>query len=246
MEYLILILLGILAGFVVNFIAEWFYLRRKFFPKDLEEQYRDISILRFIFLPWKWKERLISHKIRVLLVYVLLAGGAVWMWSWTDDILIFVSKFIVMTYFVLVVVMDIEARVVLHPVSIAGAVIGLGYGWSTWGIVSTLIGGAAGYIFMFAVYWIGIKLSKYASKKRGVEIDDEPMGFGDVNLTGVLGLMLGWPGVIAGLLLGIFTGGGFSALLIIQKIINKDFKLGQTMPYAPFLVIGAAIIILLY
>jgi len=246
MNNLILILLGLLAGFAVNFIAEWFYLRRKFFPKDLAKQYEKISIASFIIWPWQWKERLFSHKFRVWGVYALLAGGAVWMWSWTDGTLAFISKFIVITYFVLVIVMDIEARVVLHPISIAGAVIGLAYGWYSWGLVSSILGGLAGFCFMYAVYWLGVKLSQYTSRKRGEQIEEEPMGFGDVNLSGVLGLTLGWPGVIAGLLIGILAGGAFSLVFIIQKMINKKFQLFQTIPYAPFLVIGAAIIILLH
>jgi leader peptidase (prepilin peptidase)/N-methyltransferase len=142
--------------------------------------------------------------------------------------------------------MDIEARVVLHPVSIAGAVIGLADGWYSWGLVSRLLGGLFGFCFMYVIYWIGIKLSRYTAKKRGEEIEEEPMGFGDVNLSGVLGLTLGWPGVVAGLMLGILAGGAFSLLFIIQKMISKEFKLFQTIPYAPFLVIGAVIIILIY
>lgn len=240
---ILLILIGLLVGLAINFIAEWFYLRRKFFPKDLEEQYERIGILRYVLWPWQWKERLTSHKLRVWLVNLVMAGGAVFFWGLYADLIVFISKYIVLAYFTLVVVMDIEARVVLHPVSIVGAMLGLAYGWLNWGIISSLIGGMSGYAFMFLIYWVGMKVSNFASKKRGEEIEEEPMGFGDVNLTGVLGLMLGWPGIIAGLFLGIITGGAYSLLFVGLKLIRKEFKKYSTIPYAPFLVIGAAIVI---
>ena len=246
MNNLLLIIFGLLFGFVINFISEWFYLRRKFFPKDLAVQYEEIGIIMFILVPWTWKERLFSHKLRIMLVYIFMAGMAVWLWGDIGDPVKFILKFIVLAYFVLVIVMDVEARVVLHPVSIAGAVIGLVFGWYYRGLLETLIGGAAGFGFMFIVYWLGIKLAAFAAKKRGEKIENEPMGFGDVNLSGVLGLMLGWPGIAAGLFLGIIAGGGFSLILMVQKLVMKKFKMFQTIPYAPFLVIGAAILLFLY
>ena len=139
--------------------------------------------------------------------------------------------------------MDLEARVVLHPISIAGSVIGLTYGWYYYGLIPTLLGGLFGFGSMFIVYWLGKKVSRFIADKRGEMIEDEPMGFGDVNLSGVLGLMLTWPAITVGLFLGILAGGAFSLIFIILRILLKKFKMFETIPYAPFLVIGAAIII---
>lgn len=243
MNNLILIVIGLLSGFALNFIAEWFYLRRNFFPNELEKQYLEIGILKYILWPWQWKERPFMHKLRIWLVEIFLSAGAIWIYGRVEEPIDFVLQFVLLFYFSLVVVMDIEARVVLHPVSIAGAIIGIIYGYLNVGFLPAILGGAFGFGSMFIVHWLGKKLSIYASKKRGEEIDAEPMGFGDVNLSGVLGLMLGWPGVVWGLFLGIFAGGAYSLIFIIGRVFNKKLAKYQTMPYAPFLVIGAAAIV---
>jgi leader peptidase (prepilin peptidase)/N-methyltransferase len=64
------------------------------------------------------------------------------------------------------------------------------------------------------------------------------MGFGDVKLSGVLGLYtawLGWGVWACGLMLGFFTGGGFGiALLALGRGGRKT-----AVPFGPFMLIGA-------
>lgn len=61
------------------------------------------------------------------------------------------------------------------------------------------------------------------------------MGMGDVKLAGVIGVVTGFPGVIVAILVCIFSGGFMAALLLMRT----KFKRGQTMAYAPYLVLGA-------
>ena len=63
------------------------------------------------------------------------------------------------------------------------------------------------------------------------------MGGGDVKLAGVIGLLLGYPTVFTGLLLGIILGGLAAAVLLLFKRIT----LRSTMAYAPYLASGALI-----
>jgi leader peptidase (prepilin peptidase)/N-methyltransferase len=69
------------------------------------------------------------------------------------------------------------------------------------------------------------------------------MGFGDVKLSGVLGLYtawLGWDVWGAGLLLGFFLGGFFGiGLLLVKKGGRKT-----AVPFGPFMLLGALIAIL--
>ncbi|MPZ60193.1 MAG: prepilin peptidase [Propionibacteriales bacterium] len=65
------------------------------------------------------------------------------------------------------------------------------------------------------------------------------MGYGDVRLSGVLGIGLGWlgwaeliVGIYAGFLLGALVGG----LLVLLKVVDR-----RRYPYGPFMLIGALV-----
>lgn len=61
------------------------------------------------------------------------------------------------------------------------------------------------------------------------------MGFGDVKLSFLMGLVLGFPKIISALYLAFLTGALVSFILIICR--KKKF-FGATIPFGPFLVIG--------
>ena len=114
-----------------------------------------------------------------------------------------------------VVVIDLEHRLILHPVSIAGAVLAAIFGVWKHGWVETLIGGAAGFGMMWLLYLFGELFAKWMARRRGGLANEVALGFGDVNLAGVLGLLLGWPGIVLGLFLTILLGGVVSLLYIL-------------------------------
>lgn len=64
------------------------------------------------------------------------------------------------------------------------------------------------------------------------------MGFGDVKLVFLLGLVLGFPAVVLSLYISFLTG----ALISLILVIEKKLKLKNTIPFGPFL-IGAALIV---
>jgi leader peptidase (prepilin peptidase)/N-methyltransferase len=69
------------------------------------------------------------------------------------------------------------------------------------------------------------------------------MGFGDVKLSGVLGLYtawLGWDVWSAGLLLGFLLGGGFGIGVVLAGRGGRK----TALPFGPFMVIGAFVAIL--
>ena len=61
------------------------------------------------------------------------------------------------------------------------------------------------------------------------------MGMGDVKLAGVIGLATGFNGVIGAMLICIITGGLAAAVVVLRKRTAR----GQTIAYAPYLVLGA-------
>jgi len=150
---------------------------------------------------------------------------------------------VILGYFVVVAVIDYEHRAVLYEESIFGALIGLGAGYFAHGIVPTLLGGVAGFAIMLVLYYLGILFAKVFSRIRKQDYTDPGLGYGDVTLAGVLGLMLGWPGITAGLVVGILLAGLVSAIYLVVLVVTHRYTIFSSIPYAPFLVIGSAILL---
>lgn len=139
--------------------------------------------------------------------------------------------------------MDLEYRLILNPISLAGAIIGVCTGLYLHGWISTILGGVAGFGIMWVLFFLGELYLRFLSKKRGEVIEEVALGFGDVNLGGVLGLILGWPGITAGLLFAILIGGLVSGGYLLYTMINKRYRPNTAIPYAPFLILGAMLLL---
>jgi leader peptidase (prepilin peptidase)/N-methyltransferase len=99
------------------------------------------------------------------------------------------------------------------------------------GDVDSLVRAALGGAAMFAVYF-----ALCFAYPAG-------MGFGDVKLSGLLGLYaawLGWDVWAAGLLLGFFLGGFFGVALVLGRRAGRK----TAVPFGPFMLLGALVAIL--
>ncbi len=159
---------------------------------------------------------------------------------------------LLLAYFVVVIVIDLEHRLILHPTSIVGALLAFGIGTWTQGVVRTLLGGLGGFVIMLALYYLGVLFSKYRARRlqaAGQETDaEEALGYGDVILAGILGLVLGWPIIWFGLLLGILLGGIVGILLLVAMVIRGHYgkqALMVFMPYGPYFILSAFFILFL-
>jgi leader peptidase (prepilin peptidase)/N-methyltransferase len=169
---------------------------------------------------------------------------AIWLWRDQTELWQLVAGLVVFAYFGVVTVIDFEHRLIMHPVSFVGVIIGLIYGTIAHGLIPTLIGGVAGFGIMLLLYFFGYLFAGFITRKRGEELDDDALGFGDVNLSGVLGLFLGWPGIILGLILAIILAGIVSLAILVFSIVSKRYKYNMTIAYGPYLIASA--IVLLY
>ncbi len=70
------------------------------------------------------------------------------------------------------------------------------------------------------------------------------MGFGDVKLSGVLGLYLGWLGW-GSLAVGLFLGFLFGGLVGIGLVVVKKGGRKTAVPFGPFMLSGALVAILI-
>lgn len=150
---------------------------------------------------------------------------------------------VILSFLSLIFIIDLEHRLILHPVSIAGAFIFTVIGLYLNGWKVTILGGVFGFGIMYLLYLFGIIFSKWIAKRRGESLDEVALGYGDVNLTAILGLLFGWPRIAVLLFFAIVIGGLFSAIYMLILKFRKKYELFTPIPYAPFLIISAIILI---
>jgi leader peptidase (prepilin peptidase)/N-methyltransferase len=242
---IISILIGWICGLLVNYLADVLPATRKF-GRPVCPKCR---------APFAWANYLLLSKCdscgtkrgaRVWGVQILLSLASALIWVFPRPILPYALGMTLLTFFTLVAVIDLEHRVVLHPVSLFGALLGLGVGIYlrsgnsiAAGILSTLIGGAAGFGIMLALYFLGVFYVRRMAKKRGLPPDEVALGYGDVNLAGILGLMLGWPAISVCLFFAVLGGGITSLVIILGMLAVKKYQAFTAIPYAPFLLLAA-------
>ena len=167
---------------------------------------------------------------------------AIWLWQRSAEGGEFLSGSILLAYFGLVLVIDLEHRLILHPVSLAGAMIALGAGLWRHNVFTTITGGLAGFTIMFGLYLLGGVFARLFIKRTLTPFDEVALGFGDVTLSAVIGLTLGWPGVVAALLLGVLAAGLFSSAFLLIMLARRRYVAFTPIPYGPFLVLGALLV----
>ena len=125
-----------------------------------------------------------------------------------------------------ILVIDLERGVILNKVVYPAAAIALIIAafTSNPGIIKVLIGGGLGLVIMLLV----------ALVSRG------GIGWGDVKMGGLVGLLTGFPLVLVSLLLAVVSGGIVAAVLLLLKIKQRK----QAIPFGPFLSLGTMLTLL--
>ena len=181
---------------------------------------------------------------RAWVVQILAVVIVLLQWFLPSARLGFWAGTLVMAYFGLVAVIDLEHRLILHVVSAAGAVIGFGVGYWMHGLGPTLLGGLGGVILMALLYLFGWVFAWFFGKMRGRPIEEDAMGFGDIMLGAVLGLLLGWPGITAGVVFTILIAGVGSVLIILAQLVRRSYQPFAAVAFGPYMLLAA--ILLLY
>jgi len=236
--------LGLAAGLLVDYLADVLPTRQKW----------SRPACAYCGITRTWKDYFMlcacqaCQKARHWRSNLTLAAGlvlSVILWIYPPLKLGYWFGLLLVTFMGLVIIIDVEHRLILHVVSLVGAVIGLSIGTITHGLIATLLGGLVGFALMLIFYLFGVLYARYRARKQGLKnSDEEALGFGDVSISGVLGLSMGISNVLYGLMTGILLAGVFSILLIAGLLIAKRFKSGNIyIPYGPFLILGACVYI---
>jgi leader peptidase (prepilin peptidase)/N-methyltransferase len=195
-----------------------------------------------------------KRSLRTWLVQIVSVAAFAYFWQDPSKALVFPLGALVLIYFGIITVIDLEHRLILHPTSLAGAILGLVVGTLIHsrvdglliGLGKSLLGGLFGFGIMFLLYQFGALVARFRARRMQAagQADDqeETLGGGDVYLAGVLGLMLGWPFILRALLLGILLGGLISFLFIAALLVRRRYSSEALMtfiPYGPYFIIGA-------
>jgi leader peptidase (prepilin peptidase) / N-methyltransferase len=133
---------------------------------------------------------------------------------------------------ILVIVVDLEHRLILHVVTFPTTLFAILIGaWldsnNLWYLA--LLGAVAGYSIFYLLYLLG-----------GWIFGPGALGFGDVTLAMTLGAMLGLHRLPFALILGIFLGGAASLLLVV----TRRGAFGSRFAYGPYLAAAGLIMLI--
>jgi leader peptidase (prepilin peptidase)/N-methyltransferase len=241
--YILAIIPGWLFGVVVNYLADVLPLRRRLTKPFCIHCDTTQTWINYLIWPRRCPTCHQPRNLRVWLVELFYIAASIFISYSPPNKLGYWLGVVVLAYFGVVVLIDLEYRLIMHPVSIVGAALGLVIGFLRVGWIRTLLGGVVGFGIMWLLYMLGVLIIKVVNRRRGQPVNDVALGFGDVNLSGVLGLMLGWPLVLVGLVVAVLIGGVVSLIYILVKLVTRKYSAFMALPYGPFLVIGAVLLI---
>ena len=232
-------------GVLINYLSDVLPEKRKLVVPFCSKCKAGFPLHNYFIWPRKCSNCLTIRSWRTWFIEVLVILSSIWLWNHPVEELDYLLSILLLSYLLIVTVIDIENRLILHVVSLFGAFLGFWVGTLLHGLVPTLIGGIAGFGMMLLFYLLGFLFLKLTRKNRNIKTDEEEaLGFGDVNLGGIIGLILGWPGVVMGIVLAIFLAGGVSLAFLLYMVVKRRYKPDLAIPYGPFLTIS--VILLLY
>ena len=255
MELILLvpILLGWVAGFFVNYLSDVLPFTRRLSHPACPNCQTSFPWVDYLTLR-ACRKCGARRNLRAWIVQILSIGSFLYFWLFPPQGLGLPLSLIVLTYFGVIIVIDLEHRLILHPTSIFGAILGLVVGTYIYskngsifsGALTSILGGFAGFVIMFVLYQFGTYVARIRARRMsaaGQTVDDEEaLGGGDIYLTAVLGLMLGWPNIILGITAGALAGGVIGLLVVLGHFVRKRYTENALMtfiPYGPSLVLGA-------
>lgn len=225
-----LILIALAVGWIGGGLVNW---AADILPQSQSMTRTDFSLIwraraHFWVLPWYWRGRMCPHcgekrsaRYPVVMgVCISLSLVMALRWGWGSSLIIaWLYGWFVMT----VTVIDFEHHRVLNIMLAPAAAVVAAFSLlpTTPSLLATMLGGGVGFVVFLVLAIIG----------RGA------LGMGDVKLAGLIGMMIGYPGVLTALIIGALLGGVAALLLLISRKATRK----TAIAYAPYLAFGALI-----
>lgn len=256
---LLVIVIGLVAGAIVNVLSDDLPRRiRPQLPHYPDDQPRPLTAWLGIAavltgqrrssggvaLPWRHPVTEIAMVLLMLLTVSAVRRRA----DYSDLQLVFWLFHV--AALVLITVIDIEHKLILFAVINPFVVVAILDAVLTQNnappeIVEALIGGAVGYGVFFLLYQGGFLFTRIMSRRRGREIKEVAFGYGDVMLAGVVGLLIGWRLFLFSMYITIILGALGALLFIVsRRLLGTRYSAFTALPYGPYIVAGALVMIL--
>ena len=258
---LIPVVLGWVAGFFVNYASDVLPVTRRFSRPACPNCQTAFSWTDYLTLR-ACRNCGTGRSLRTWIVQIVAVASFLNFWLTPPKSLGLPLSLIVMIYFGVIIVIDLEHRLILHPTSAFGAVLGLIAGTYLnsrinnngflLGLGMSLLGGLIGFGVMLLLYKVGELVARFRARKMEAsgqaDDEEEALGGGDVYLLGVLGLMIGWPFIMNVLVYGVILGGIASAFLLIIMLARRRYASEALMifiPYGPYFIFSAIYVLFL-
>lgn len=183
----------------------------------------------FSYLGLRGRCRYCQSRLPKRILWVEIAGGALFAylyWQLGPGADLAVAT-VYGSFFIAVLVIDLERGLILNKMMLPAAILALALALllshleTVPNIGSAAAGGGIG---------LGLFLLITIISRGG-------MGWGDVKLAGLIGLVAGFPMVLVAVMLAIFSGGLVAVALLALKLRRRR----QALPFGVFLVLGAVI-----
>lgn len=252
MNQLALILIGLLLGAAINALAD--DLPRRVRPQvphceacgELHHPLLWSAVVAFLIGRGRCAHCGAPLRLRRVAVEIASAVLLVYLFARFGPTARFVLLAALLECLLLITVIDLEHRLILYVTIVPTAFVALLYGLfgAERGVSRTLLGGAVGFLSLLVVYGLGGVFTWLMARIRKQALSEAAFGGGDVNLAGVIGLAVGWTGIVLALMIAILSGGVGATLYLLVMLIRRRYSLFTAIPYGPFLVFGAGVVLL--
>lgn len=209
-------------------------------PDEIRERpHRESKLL-------EWRHPL--TEIMTAIFFMLAVDGAGSIGSMTTAQ--YLLNFVYMAIFALIIVIDVEHKLILFVVMIPS--IALGFLDAIFvsppppDLTGALTGAGIGFGAFFSIYLLGFVFRWYMNTFRGRNINTTVFGYGDVMMLTFTGTLVGdlytWVAIIITILLG---AAGAIIFLLAQRVTGGKGGMTSAIPYGPYIVL-ATIIMHLY
>ena len=153
-----------------------------------------------------------------------------------------------MALFMLINVVDLEHKLIMFVYMIPSAVIAIIDAAILSGaptLQSALTGGLLGFVIFFIFYQGGYLFTYIMGRARGEEINTVAFGFGDVMMITLSGLIVGFENIIFVMFISIFLGSVGAIVYLTIRFFSRDrYQLFTAIPYGPYIVASTIIVFL--
>jgi hypothetical protein len=249
LEPIIPILAGWITGWIVNYFSDVLPVTRRFSKPACPRCGSSLSLTSYLLFQRCHNGH--GRSFRLWLVQAAVTAMSIYIFLQPPVKIDYWAGMILLVYFGVVFVIDMEHKLILHPTSIVGSILAMTLGTLRNGLGETLLGGLTGFLVMLGFYFFGVLFAKIRARRmkaQGMESDDEEaLGQGDVILVTILGFLVGGPVMtLFMIVISILLGGLVSLLLILGLIVSRKYNENALMvfiPFGPYFLVGAALIL---